>query len=150
MVIDTVYNNAGLQAAQQAAAGQPDPAGQAQAERQRPQAHTRDTYEPEDATLTQPIGVYRITGAGEASKIEFDDPEPKKEAGTANVTVTDTDDVDREIEQLKEKQEQLSQQVQREDDPQKREQLERRLAQVEQELSQKDNDTYRRQHAEIS
>ena len=58
-----------------------------------------------------------------------------------------TDKVDREIEKLKKKQQELEQRLNSETDEAKIKDLERQLAQVEQELKQKDNDTYRRQHA---
>ncbi len=58
-----------------------------------------------------------------------------------------TDMVDREIKRLKEKKQQLEQQIQSAaGDEQKVKELERKLQQVEGELSQKDNDAYRRQH----
>lgn len=111
--------------------------------------HGFDTYVPEDKTLHESIGIYRVVEQGGTPKIEFDGPKGKEEE-TSNVTTTNTDDVDREIERLKEKQEQLARELERESDPQRKEQLERELSQVEQELTQKDNDTYRRQHAVIS
>ena len=70
-------------------------------------------------------------------------PEGKKE----EVWEGNTDKVDREIEKLKKKKEELEQRLNTETDEAKIKDLERQLAQVEQELKQKDNDTYRRQHA---
>ena len=58
-----------------------------------------------------------------------------------------TDKVDREIEKLKKKQQELEQRLNTEIDEAKIKELEHQLAQVEQELKQKDNDTYRRQNA---
>ena len=59
--------------------------------------------------------------------------------------------VDREIKMLKEKKQQLEQQIQSASgDEKKIRELEKKLAQVENELSQKDNDTYRRQNASVS
>ena len=58
-----------------------------------------------------------------------------------------TDKVDREIEKLKKKQQELEQRLNTETDAAKIKALERQLAQVEQELKQKDNDTYRKQNA---
>lgn len=58
-----------------------------------------------------------------------------------------TDKVDREIRQLKEKKQQLEQQISAASgDEKKVRELEQKLAQVENELSRKDNDTYRRQN----
>jgi len=111
--------------------------------------HGFDTYVPEDKTLHESIGIYRVVDNSGTPKVEFDGPKQKEEE-TSNVTTTNTDDVDREIERLKEKREQLASQIGRESDPQRKEELERELAQVEQELTRKDNDTYRRQHADIS
>lgn len=62
-----------------------------------------------------------------------------------------TDNVDREIEKLKEEKEQLEQQIKAAaGDKEKVKVLEKKLAQIEGELSQKDNDTYRRKNAVIS
>lgn len=57
-----------------------------------------------------------------------------------------TDKVDREIEKLKKRKEELEGQIRTETDEAKIQSLERELAQVEQELSQKDNDGYRRRN----
>ena len=61
-----------------------------------------------------------------------------------------TDKVDREIEKLKKKQQELERRLNTETDEAKIEDLERQLAQVERELKQKDNDTYRRQHTTVT
>lgn len=75
----------------------------------------------------------------------------KDEPGKATETTTvNTDKVDREIEKLKEKRNQLEQQIQTTKDPEKAEDLERQLSQIENELVKKDNDAYRRQNAVIS
>lgn len=64
---------------------------------------------------------------------------------------TDTDQVDREIKQLREKKKQLEQQLERAvGDEKKCRELEKQLAQINAELAHKDNDTYRRQHASTS
>ena len=72
------------------------------------------------------------------------DREPKEE-----ITVCDTGNVDREIRQLKERQEQLEQQL-RAAPQEQSEAIRQQLDQVERELAQKDNDSYRRQHAVFS
>ena len=65
--------------------------------------------------------------------------------------IANTDKVDREIKNLKEKKKQLEQQIQSASgDEKKIRELEKKLAQVENELRQKDNDTYRRQNAFVS
>ena len=93
----------------------------------------------------------------------------------AEKCVTNTDKVDREIKKLKEKKQQLKQQIQSvsgdetsfghpsmpgsapaearvsgNNKENKIRELQKKLAQVEKELSQKDNDTYRRQNASVS
>lgn len=74
-----------------------------------------------------------------------DEPATKAEKCTTN-----TDNVDKEIEKLKMKKQQLEQQVNAvAGDENRMKELKQRLNQVEIELNQKDNDTYRRQQAEI-
>ena len=58
--------------------------------------------------------------------------------------------MDREIEALKKRREQLKRQLESAADPDKAQKLEQKLAQVEAELTQKDNDAYRRQNAVYS
>ena len=72
-------------------------------------------------------------------------PEGKKDK--EEVWEGNTDKVDREIEKLKKKQQELKQRLNTETDEAKIKDLEHQLAQVEQELKQKDSDTYRRQNA---
>ncbi len=126
-------------------------APQEQASAKKPQ-QAPDEYTPEDKADHAPIGLYRVVQEDGAPKVEFDDPEkaPEPEKEARDVTTMDTGKVDREIKRLKEKQEKLSQQIGREQDPAKKEQLERELSQVERELAKKDNDTYRRQHAVVT
>lgn len=57
-----------------------------------------------------------------------------------------TNQVDREIERLKQQKAQLEQQRSSARDEKEKAELEQKLAQVENELRQKDNDAYRRQH----
>ena len=92
-------------------------------------------------------------------KIYFDDPERGRSAEDPDKKISDdkaesctcsTDKVDREIEKLKKKQEELERRINSETDDTKIKELEKKLAQVESELSQKDNDTYRRQHSTFS
>lgn len=131
----------------------------------------RDEYISSEKTSRKSVGLYRV-GQDENGnrKIYFDDPgkaartegkeAPKAEedAGAADgrepktdVCVGNTDRVDGEIRKLKEKKQQLEQQMQpAAGDEKKVRELERKLAQVMQELSRKDNDTYRRQHTVFS
>lgn len=77
-------------------------------------------------------------------------PEKAGSGKDAETCTCSTDKVDREIEKLKKKQAELQKQLNAETDETKIRNLERELAQVESELRQKDNDTYRRQHAQYS
>jgi len=67
----------------------------------------------------------------------------------SQTTTMDTNNVDREIEKLKNKKAQLEQQLYSVGETKKKE-LEQELRQVEAELAQKDNDAYRRQNAVVS
>ncbi len=135
----------------------------------------QDEYISSEKSGKKPTGLYRV-GQDENGnrKIFFDDPKAghakeqddrseKNEDGKApkvggdsqgkpaEKCVTNTDKVDREIKKLKEKKQQLEQQIQSASgDEKKIRELEKKLAQVENELSQKDNDTYRRQNASVS
>ncbi|MDE7223977.1 MAG: hypothetical protein K2O34_09375 [Acetatifactor sp.] len=130
----------------------------------------QDEYIRSKKSGKEPTGLYRV-GQDENGnrKIFFDDPkaekdrsregedgkEPKvsgnRQGKPAEKCVTNTDKVDREIKKLKEKKQQLEQQIQSASgDEKKIRELEKKLAQVENELSQKDNDTYRRQNASVS
>ncbi len=134
----------------------------------------RDEYISSEKSGQKPTGLYRV-GRDENGnrKIFFDAPKAghangkddrseKSEDGKvpkvggdsqgkpAEKCVTNTDKVDREIKKLKEKKQQLKQQIQSASgDERKIRELEKKLAQVENELSQKDNDTYRRQNASV-
>ena len=76
----------------------------------------------------------------------FDRYDPESRAET---TVCDTGKMDRELENLRKRQEQLEQRL-RSAAPEQAQELRRELDQVNRELSQKDNDAYRRQHAVFS
>lgn len=120
-----------------------------------------DRYEPEDPQ--EPIGLYRVERDEEGNpKVRFDDPEAGKEPPEpeessqpekekkGKITTCDTSRVDREIEALKKRREQLKRQLESAADPDKAQRLEQKLVQVEAELAQKDNDAYRRQNAVYS
>ena len=132
-----------------------------------------DEYVPEEPQ--EPSGRYWMGKDEDGQpKIYFDDPEraadaPKQPEGTPDAKKPDpegqgtkgpegkkdkgetwecnTDKVDREIEKLKKKQQELEQRLNTETDEAKIKDLERQLSQVEQELKQKDSDTYRKQNA---
>ena len=137
----------------------------------------RDEYISSEKSGQKPTGLYRV-GQDENGnrKLFFDDPKaghangrgdrseesengkaPKaggdSQGKPAEKCVTNTDKVDREIKKLKEKKQQLEQQIQSasgDNKENKIRELEKKLAQVENELRQKDNDTYRRQNASVS
>lgn len=89
-----------------------------------------------------PAGEERIVPEERA----FDRYEPENKAET---TTANTDKVDQELENLRKRQEELTQQL-RAAAPEQAEELQRQLDQVNRELSQKDNDAYRRQHTIFS
>lgn len=95
-------------------------------------------------------GLYRVEKDEDGNpKIHFDDPD--RAAGKNDeICKGSTDKVDREIEKLKQKKEELEANLNTETDETKKKELESKLAQVERELRQKDNDTYRRQHMVFS
>lgn len=88
------------------------------------------------------------------SKEAADGKEPKiagNNQGKPEKCVGNNDKVEQEIRKLKEKKQQLEQQMQSASgDEKKIQELEKKLRQVEQELIQKDNDSYRRQHTVFS
>lgn len=132
----------------------------------------KDEYISSERSGREPVGLYRL-GRNENGdrKIFFNDPNPKaaeddseksadgkeRKAGGSGQgkpvekCVTNTDKVDREIKNLKERRQQLMQQIQSASgDEKKIREWERKLTQVDNELSQKDNDTYRRQNASVT
>lgn len=106
-----------------------------------------DEYICSERSRVKPSGMYQLGQNEDGSrKIVFDGPKKSGEKCVGN-----TDKVDREIKKLKEKQQQLEQQINAASgDEQKVRELEKKLVQVEGELRQKDNDTYRRQHSTFS
>ena len=95
----------------------------------------------------------------ERTKSYFDDPEraekgaegpERKNGGGEERCAGSTDEVDREIERLKKKKEDLERRLSTETDEARIKDLERRLAQTERELREKDNDAYRRRHTRFT
>ena len=128
----------------------------------RSRAPVVDEYVPEEKQ--EPSGRYWL-GKDENGqpKVCFDGPEraddkpsdapapAKKSMGDkAERCTANTDQVDREIERLKQRKEVLEQQIHAQTDEAKIKELERKLAQTERELAQKDNDAYRRRHTVFS
>lgn len=117
----------------------------------RPSKPAVDEYVPEEPR--EPSGRYWV-GKNEDGqiKIHFDSPERADEGAKRpeERRTADTSKVDREIEKLKKKQQELERRISTETNESKRDDLKRQLALVEQELRKKDNDTYRRQHTRFS
>ena len=112
----------------------------------RPEAaeNKRDELVPEEKEVPRKRDEYVPSGEDEDIGLYSppnDDPEEKSETTTCN-----TDRVDEEIKRLKEKQEQLEQQL-RAAEGENAERIKRQLESVSAELAMKDNDTYRRQNA---
>ncbi len=113
-------------------------------------APVMDEYVPGEEHI--PSGLYWV-GKDEAGapKVYFDDPEAKPASkDKAERCTTNTDKVDRELERLRRRAEELARQFDAETDPARAQALGQKLARVEAELAQKDNDAYRRQNAVIS
>ncbi len=143
-----------------------------------PAAPAKDEYIPEEKR--EPSGLYWLGQDGDGQpKVYFDDPEraagapetqdepptaggpdqdkgadgPEKKASDsrkAEICRGSTDKVDREIEKLKKKREELERQINSETDETRLKELNKKLARVESELRLKDNDAYRRQHTVFS
>lgn len=129
-------------------------------------AQPQDEYISSEQSGAKPTGLYHVGQDEEGNrKIFYDDPkkagnEDGKKPPKANGEnpeeedeewVANTDRVDREIRELKEKKSQIERQIRSASgDEEKTEELERKLSQVENELQQKDNDTYRRQQTKVS
>lgn len=108
-----------------------------------------DEYVSSEESGAKPNGLYRL-GQDEHGrrKIFFDAPDKSQDAKKCT---TNTDKVEQEIRNLKEKRQLLEQQIKAASgDEKKVRELEQKLAQVVSELSRKDNDTYRRQNASVS
>lgn len=111
-------------------------------EEKSPVRRTKDEYVP---------GADRTPEPGRLpEKDKEPDKAPKKADGKGPETYRgSTDKVDREIEKLKKRKEELEGQIRTEKDESRVQSLERELAQVLRELSQKDNDGYRRRHTVV-
>lgn len=157
MELQAIQNQALIRPADTAPVRKVGDAGSAEAEKNlapAAKAPSFDEYIPEDPTVKQSAGIYAIIHDDDGTpRVQFDDPEKEKSApeSKAETTTCNTDDVDREIEGLRKDAEALEQQLRAAaDKPEEAEKLERELARVQQELRQKDNDGYRRQHADFS
>lgn len=91
----------------------------------------------------------RASGSAEGAEERRASATPEKSEKTEECT-TNTDKVDREIRELREKKKELEQKLARSDGPEDKKRLETQLQQTERELQMKDNDSYRRSHAQYS
>ena len=91
----------------------------------------------------------RVPGSLEGAEERRASATPEKSEKTEECT-TNTDKVDREIRELREKKKELEQKLARSDGPEDKKRLETQLQQTERELQMKDNDSYRRSHAQYS
>lgn len=134
----------------------------------------RDEYIPSEKD--EPIGLYSMEQDENGNpKIKLDSPEskpenksdkqedksadkpdepdkadkPEKEKSESEECTCNTDKVDRELKRLREKAERLEQQLRSASDEEAAK-LQKQLAAAQSELAQKDNDTYRKSHAEFS
>lgn len=106
-----------------------------------------DRYSPREPEESS--GLYWMEPGEDGPKVRFSGlGEKEPEGKPVHVTTANTDEVDREIERLKKKVEDLDQRSRQAQGPE-RERLERQLKQAQSELDKKDNDTYRRQHAKF-
>lgn len=110
-------------------------------------SENRDEYIPSEEK--EPIGLYSVTPDENGEpRISYDKSEDKSADNDepAEETVTgNTDNVDREIKNLRNKAQMLSRKLSSADEN-SAEEIQRELEQVNAELAQKDNDEYRRQH----
>ena len=92
----------------------------------------------------------RYEPSAAAVRENADPAKDKKNEDKFTVTTVNTDKVDRELNTLKEKKQDLEQSIIRQNDPWKRRQLERSLKRLSSEITRRDNDAYRRRHADVS
>lgn len=91
----------------------------------------------------------RASGVADGAEEKRASASPEKSEKTEECT-TNTDKVDREIRELRKKKKELEQKLARSDGPEEKKRLETQLQQTERELQMKDNDSYRRSHAQYS
>lgn len=175
MGIDTIQNSSSFQTASNVQLNQISKTQQMKdmdkTNHQADNPFSQDEYISSEKSSQKPSGLYKLVpDENGRPKILYDDPkksavnsEKDKEAempknipsdnpdDNSEKCTTNTDKVDKEIKKLKEEKKQLEQQIKMaSQDEEKVKELEKKLYHVESELSQKDNDTYRRQNAEVS
>lgn len=128
--------------------GPAPPAGEACGAGAKPEFYQEpDRYSPREPEESS--GLYWMEPGEDGPKVRFSGlGEKEPEGKPVHVTTANTNEVDREIERLKKKVEDLDQRSRQAQGPE-RERLERQLKQAQSELDKKDNDTYRRQHAKF-
>lgn len=99
-----------------------------------------------------PQGI-RLNDRYESSTVrasEKNAPAEDKNTDKVMMTTVNTDKVDRELDHLKEKKQDLEQAIIRANGSHRGRQLERTLKRLNSEISRRDNDAYRRQHSEVT
>ena len=97
-------------------------------------------------TLNSIVGSAVSKAAGRLDK----DSKSSSSKTSSEKTTTNTDKVDEEIKNLKDRKEKLEQQIKKEYSPERRREYEKQLKEIEKELSVKDTDYYRKQNAVVS
>lgn len=110
----------------------------------------RDEYIPEIRKVSESDKISGEKNADGNKPPESDKVSKRAESEKSEMYRGSTDKVDREIEKLKRRKTELESKLSMEKDERKIQELEKQLSQVERELSQKDNDTYRKQHMEMT
>lgn len=104
----------------------------------------RDEYVPSEEK--EPIGLYSVSPDENGNpRVSFDNEDSKPDDPEADTITGNTDNVDREIKALRDKEQALRQKL-RSADESAAENIRRELEQVSAQLAQKDNDEYRRQN----
>lgn len=107
--------------------------------------HDKDAAEADKAAEGAEDAPTEGKKADDAPKAEGGEPTQKSKSATYN-----TDKVDAEIKRLREQKQQFEKQLQSATDPRQAVMLQKQISRLEKELQQKDNDAYRREHAEKS
>ena len=107
--------------------------------------YDKDTVKADGADNAEGAEDAPVEGKESEPKADGDTPTQKSKSATYN-----TDKVDAEIKRLREQKQQFEKQLRSASDPQQAVMLQKQISRLEKELQQKDNDAYRREHAEKS
>ena len=105
--------------------------------------YDKDAAKADGADAAQGAEEAPVDGNENEPRAEGDAPTQKSKTATYI-----TDKVDREIKRLREQKQQFEKQLQSATDPQQAVMLQKQISRLDKELRQKDNDAYRREHAE--